>query len=378
MAILTEFEGRDFTDPLDAGRGLNRAAVAQTFVDLDTGETITVSVNHLKSKGSLSGLDADEDQGDGQGNNNATRTAAAEILADWLESDPTGQGSENTLILGDLNAYAREDPLTTLAEAGYTDLAAQELGDDAYSFVFDGQIGTLDYALANDALAESVVGVTEWHVNADEADALDYNLDFGRDPTLFDGDTAARNSDHDPIIVSFEFEPVYNMVAGTNGRDFLFGTAGRDQIDGMNGQDFIFAGDGDDLITGGRGKDKIFGGDGNDNIDAGSGSDLVFAGSGDDIIQAGDGRRDYVFGGRGADTFVFSETLATDGSRDQTIIADFDVDEDVIDLGGAGIASIRETFFSVEVKLEGGKDSIVLFGVNDADEIEFVNDLAIA
>jgi len=31
MAILESFEGRDFIDPLDAGRGLNRPAIAQTF-----------------------------------------------------------------------------------------------------------------------------------------------------------------------------------------------------------------------------------------------------------------------------------------------------------------------------------------------------------
>jgi predicted extracellular nuclease len=376
MAILETFEGRDFIDPLGAGRGLNRPAIAQTFEDLDTGETITVSVNHFKSKGSLSGLAVDEDQGDGQGNNNATRAEAADILADWLASDPTGQGSENSLILGDLNAYANEDPLTVLADAGYTDLAAQALGEDAYSYVFDGQVGTLDYALANDALADNVVGVTEWHVNADEADALDYNLDFGRDPTLFDGDIAARNSDHDPVIVSFEFAPVYNMIAGTNRRDFLHGTEGRDQIDALKGNDYVFAGGGDDLITGGRGRDKIFGGDGNDDIDAGDGRDIVFGGDGNDIIRSGDGKSDVVFGGEGADTFVFSDTLAMDRSRDKTIIFDFDVDEDVIDLGGAEISNVREFFHSVEIKLDGGRDKIWLLGVDDFDDIVFVSDLA--
>ena len=378
MAILETFDGRNFLDPLNAGRDLNRAAIAQTFEDLDTGETITVSVNHLKSKGSLSGLAADEDQGDGQGNNNATRAEAADILADWLASDPTGQGASNSLILGDLNAYAKEDPLTVLSDAGYTDLAAQELGDDAYSYVFDGQIGTLDYALANDALADKVVGVTEWHVNADEADAFDYNLDFGRDPALFDGDTPARNSDHDPVIVSFQFDPVYNLIAGTNKRDVLIGTEGRDQIDGLRGNDFIKGQAGDDLITGGAGNDKIFGGAGADDIDAGTGNDFVFAGEGDDVIRAGDGKRDFIFGGDGADTFVFSEALATDNSKDRTMILDFDVTEDVIDLGGAEIGSIRDGFFSVDITLDGGRDKITLWGVHDADDIVFLNEMAIA
>ncbi|EPX80089.1 ExeM/NucH family extracellular endonuclease [Litoreibacter arenae] len=378
MAILESFEGRDFIDPLGAGRGLNRPAIAQTFEDLDTGQTLTVSVNHLKSKGSLSGLDADEAQGDGQGNNNATRTEAADILAAWLNSDPTGQGSANTLILGDLNSYAQEDPLTTLAGAGFTDLAAAELGDDAYSYVFDGQIGTLDYVLANDALAESVVGVTEWHINSDEADALDYNLDFGRDPALFNGDTAARNSDHDPVIVSFDFQPVFNLIAGTNRRDFLFGTEGRDQIDAMRGNDFVFAGEGDDLISGGRGRDTIFGDNGNDEIDAGAGNDVVFGGAGDDIIHAGNGRHDVIFGGEGADRFVFSSDFAEDRSRDKTVIFDFDTSEDVIDLGGAVIASVQERFFSVTIKLEGGRDVIDLVGVHDFDDIMFADEFILA
>ncbi|PTX57616.1 putative extracellular nuclease [Litoreibacter ponti] len=375
MAILTEFEGRDFIDPLDAGRGLNRAAIAQTFEDIDTGQTITISVNHLKSKGSLSGLEVDENQGDGQGNNNATRTEAADILADWLASDPTGQGSENTLILGDLNAYAREDPLTVLADAGYTDLAAATLGENAYSFVFDGQIGTLDYALANDALADNVVGVTEWHINADEADAIDYNLDFGRDPTLFDGDSPARNSDHDPVIVSFEFEPVLNQIAGTNRRDVLFGTQGADEIDAKGGNDVVFAGGGDDVVLGGRGRDVLFGGDGSDEINGGQGNDFVFGGAGDDQITMGSGRNDIAFGGGGMDTFIFSAAQAEDHRRDKTVIKDFDVDHDVIDLGGAEIAHVRDLGFGVRLTLEGGRDRIELWGVRDADEIVFADDM---
>lgn len=378
MAILENYDGRNFLDPLNAGRDLNRPAIAQTFEDLDTGQTLTISVNHLKSKGSLSGIEADEAQGDGQGNNNATRTEAADILAAWLNSDPTGQGSENTLILGDLNAYAMEDPLTTLADAGFTDLAAAALGNDAYSYVFDGQIGTLDYALANDALAVSLVGVTEWHINSDEADALDYNLDFGRDATLFDGNTAARNSDHDPVIVSFEFEPVYNLIAGTHRRDTLFGTEGRDQIDAKNGNDLVLAGAGDDLVTGGNGNDRILAGNGDDDIDAGRGNDFVFAGGGDDIIRAGDGSHDFYSGGEGSDTFIFSAELANNGARDKSVILDFNVSDDVIDLGGAVISSIREFHNSIRISLEEDQDRIELLGVTEFDDIVFADELAIA
>ena len=355
-AILTEFEGRDFVDPLDSlAEGLNRPAIAQTFEDAGTGETITVAVNHLKSKGSLSGLEVDEAQGDGQGNNNATRTEAVDILADWLASDPTGQGAENVLIVGDLNAYAREDPITLLEGEGYTDLA-QAFIEDPTSFVFDGQRGTLDYALANGAALSDVVGVAEWNINSPEADALDYNLDFGRNPDLFDGSSPARNSDHDPIVVAFEFDPVLNQVTGTDGRDVLIGTAGRDRIDGLGGNDVVFALDGDDVVNAGAGRNK------------------VFAGSGDDRIEIGEGRFDSIFGGSGADTFVMTAPGPSGGGRDRTVIWDFDEGADVLDLAGAEIERVRERFGSVSIDLADGGDRIVLVGVGDLDDVTIVNE----
>ncbi len=57
------------------------------------------------------------------------------------------------------------------------------------------------------SLLQQVTGTTEWQINADEADALDYNLDFGRDPNIFDGTVPYRTSDHDPIIVGLDLEP---------------------------------------------------------------------------------------------------------------------------------------------------------------------------
>ncbi|MEO0824678.1 MAG: ExeM/NucH family extracellular endonuclease [Cyanobacteria bacterium J06642_9] len=205
VAILDD---PSFTDPNGTGLQRNRPAIAQTFEDAN-GETFTAVVNHFKSKGD-SGLEGgplsnpDVDQGDGQGFWNDTRTKAAQALADWLATDPTGSGDSDFLILGDLNAYAQEDPLTTLEAAGYSNLAELFEGDSAYSFVFDGQQGTLDYGLASSSLLPQVTGTTEWHINADEPDAFDYNLDFGRNPALFDGTTPFRNSDHDPLIVGLE------------------------------------------------------------------------------------------------------------------------------------------------------------------------------
>lgn len=44
----------------------------------------------------------------------------------------------------------------------------------------------------------------EWHINADEAALIDYNLDAGRDPALFDDTTPYRSSDHDPVIIGLD------------------------------------------------------------------------------------------------------------------------------------------------------------------------------
>lgn len=199
----------------------NRPALAQTFVETASGEAFTVAVNHFKSKGS-SGLDDDPtcqndpgtnpdcDQDDGQGFWNFTRTQAAAALADWLATDPTNSGDSDVLIIGDLNAYAMEEPITSLETAGYTNLIAEFSGPLAYSFVFSGEFGYLDYVLANASMRAQVTGVAEWSINADEPDIYDYNIDFrsvNQINNLYAPDTF-RTSDHDPVVVGLDLADV--------------------------------------------------------------------------------------------------------------------------------------------------------------------------
>jgi len=179
----------------------NRPTLAQTFAAIAGGGRFTVAVNHLKSKGSPCDDNDDSNLHDGQGNCNQTRSNAVAALADWLRSDPTSSGDPDVLIIGDLNAYLQEDPLVTLENAGFENLLDTRIGNNAYSFVFDGQAGALDHALASNSLSERVVGVAEWHINADEPHLIDYNLDGGRDSSLFDASSPFRASDHDPVIV---------------------------------------------------------------------------------------------------------------------------------------------------------------------------------
>ena len=194
----------------------NRPGLIQTFEEVASGERFTVAVNHFKSKGSSCDELGDPDLRDGQGNCNGTRTAAAEALARYLATDPTASGDPDILIVGDLNAYAREDPIGALQAAGYTDLIRRFVGADAYGYLFDGQLGYLDHALASPSLLRQVTGVTGWRINADEPPLFDYNDDVhDAGEREFERKSAAlpiyeanafRSSDHDPVIVGLQLE----------------------------------------------------------------------------------------------------------------------------------------------------------------------------
>ena len=185
----------------------SRPVLAQTFRSIANSALLTIAVNHLKSKSSSCESSGDPDLGDGQSDCGATRAAAATALGDWLATDPTSSGDADILIIGDPNAHTHEDAITALIAAGYTDLAESVIGSDSYSFEYEGQSGALDHALASASLLPQVVDVVEWHISADEPRVRDYDLEFGRDPGLFDASTPYRASDHDPIIIDLDLMP---------------------------------------------------------------------------------------------------------------------------------------------------------------------------
>ncbi len=100
-------DSAEFLDPMNYGEAKNRPALAQTFTEIATGESVTVVVNHLKSKGSECGASDDDPEA---GSCNLTRTMAAQILADWL-ADPANGFDDQVLIIGDLNSYDKEHPI---------------------------------------------------------------------------------------------------------------------------------------------------------------------------------------------------------------------------------------------------------------------------
>jgi predicted extracellular nuclease len=201
----------------------NRPPTAQTFEVVDAsnpafGQRFTVIANHFKSKG-CPGTGGDADANDGQGCFNATRVAQANRLLTWINSTVLpAAGNSDVLLLGDFNSYAHEDPVTALEAGGFTDLETLLHGTNAYSYLFDGELGHLDYAFASPSLVSKIAGADAWHINADEVDLFDYNDEvkdvgestFEEKPdgsalvpprVVFQPGTPYRASDHDPVLV---------------------------------------------------------------------------------------------------------------------------------------------------------------------------------
>lgn len=175
----------------------SRVPMAQAFAPLKADanrQAFVVVANHFKSKGCKDAEGLDRDQRDGASCYNAMRTESARRLHAWLATDPTGHGAR-TLIVGDLNAYAQEEPVRALREAGWQDAFVVAGNEAPYSYVYDGQLGRLDHALLSPEFAKRLRGAAEWHVNADEPESAGYRAG-GAGPW--------RSSDHDPLVLGFD------------------------------------------------------------------------------------------------------------------------------------------------------------------------------
>jgi predicted extracellular nuclease len=194
FAILNRAVDARFND------ALNRPALAQTFRIKGAGSLLTVVATHLKSKSCADAGEPDTARNDGQSCFNQARTDAAAALADWALSDPTGYGNSQVLILGDFNSYRMEDPVRAMQSKGLIDLLGRSADRNAYTYVYQGLAGTLDYAFASPDLTRHVTGITAWHINADESEILDYRGKTGM-PDAYQALNPYRSSDHDPVIV---------------------------------------------------------------------------------------------------------------------------------------------------------------------------------
>ena len=170
-------------------------------------DSFVVVTNHFKSKGSVA--NGDKDTGDGQGNNPNVRNAHAQAVLDGLSKQPQWQ-EKATFVMGDLNAYSKEDAISVFRNAGYTipveELNAQEDWQDVASYQFSGRLGSLDHILANEHV--DAQAAQTWNINSDEPIAMEYSRRNYTGGDVFEADNPYRSSDHDPVKVGFNLAQV--------------------------------------------------------------------------------------------------------------------------------------------------------------------------
>ncbi|QYJ97069.1 extracellular exonuclease ExeM [Shewanella alkalitolerans] len=231
--VVTRGEG-DKAELSPAFDKYQRHSLGQTFKIHD--EQLTVVVNHLKSKGSgcvedWANYEDNSDPADLQGKCNEFRVSAAKVIGDALQ-DVKG----DLLVIGDMNAYGKEDPIRVLTdfdaansdrdimtaswttldgkvyeregskiEKGYglINLNTKVHGPDTYSYSYNGELGNLDHALANTSLAERVLDIQDWHINAVESNLFEYGSKYTGE--LAKSENAFSASDHDPVIVALSY-----------------------------------------------------------------------------------------------------------------------------------------------------------------------------
>ncbi len=186
------------------------------FREKETGERFIFSVNHFKAK-SGTGSGGDANQNDGQGSFNATRVEEAQAVIDHYRRYKPAIKEEDILLMGDLNAYGKEDPIMRLVKNDMIDLHRAFHADSSYSYQYGNLAGYLDHALSNSSLYPQVTGMAGFHINSDELDY--YTYDKSNDLTMF------RCSDHDPVLVGLKLDStrVYDPSPSMNTEQILSG-----------------------------------------------------------------------------------------------------------------------------------------------------------
>lgn len=239
------------------GKNYQRDAITPTFLINGTKEKITVSVNHLKSKGSTCWEDAAPVEEGGQAGKDSDKQGSCENfrVSAAYHLGETLQGIDGyKLILGDLNSYGNEDPIMVLtnrdnAPEDHVIKAARDtfIGGDAssgnplhgaegavidntygfinavkinhphsYSYSYNDEVGSLDYILISPELKSKFVDATDWNINAGESTLFQYadknNCLNGECSTRYAD--PYRASDHDPAIIDLKFNNTVPPVDG--------------------------------------------------------------------------------------------------------------------------------------------------------------------
>ncbi len=154
------------------------------FEQLSNGGRFAFSINHFKAK---SGAD----------NGDARREENMRNLINYLNTAPSLD--DDVLVMGDLNAYAKEKPLLMLEDEGYTNLLA-EYNPEGFSYVYQNKVGNMDHALISTSLVSQVTGAAVYQINAEES----HHYKIGGEMV---SDDMYGYADHNPVLVGLNLEP---------------------------------------------------------------------------------------------------------------------------------------------------------------------------
>lgn len=166
----------------------------KTFREVATGEKFNFSINHFKSKA-----------GDGSDDRRNHEALAVNTL-----SKQSAVMDPDVIIMGDLNSYWNESPISILLENDGKDLRTdllQKFLDDTtrYSYYYSGY-NYLDHAIVNTSMLPQVTGIQAFHCNSKYTDGQ-----YGY-PTR--EKSIRRYSDHDPIIVGLRLNGTHVDPSG--------------------------------------------------------------------------------------------------------------------------------------------------------------------
>jgi Ca2+-binding RTX toxin-like protein len=234
----------------DAGT-LNTLAAQAPIVGGDAGDQLKGTAGNDV----LLGLAGDDTLDGGDGNDILTGGSGDDILRDGLGSDiirfGVGDGHDTLELTGAVWPHWNSDVLQLGAGI---DATAVRVTREGFDLVMDfGSIGDR-------------VTVRNWWNNGARIGSVQF-----ADGTAWSG------------------QDLENRIEklGSEGDDWITGSAESNFLTGLGGEDRLFGGAGNDTMLGGAGDDTLFGDDGEDTLEGGTGNDVLHGGTGNDVFVFG-------------------------------------------------------------------------------------------
>lgn len=115
------------------------------------------------------------------------RLGQAQAVHDFVDSILAIDPNARVIVLGDLNDFQFSNPVSLLEDGILQNLINTLPAPERYTYIYDGNSQALDHILVSDGLSGDLLSVDVLHLNSEFP-------------------SAARFSDHDPVIATFELD----------------------------------------------------------------------------------------------------------------------------------------------------------------------------